>query len=532
MTARTGHAAAKAAPSRKAAGGRPALAAIADTAERLASGLPLEAILQPMLEGLRAAVGADACSLWVPGAEGLVRRAAAGEGAAESDMEPGRAAVMTDRARHVREGGRSAFVSPIAFGGRTLGVLVVSRTRPLADDAQHVVQTVAHLLVHPMLGAERAHTHAEELERSQRALAEQHRFLERVMDSLPVGVHVVDRSYRIHAWNRKRETGLQGILREEAIGRTIFEVLRRQPADVLRREFDEVFESGSITQFEMESLASGDARIYRVSKIPMRMDDGAVTHVITIGEDVTDWRRAQERIAQAQKLAAIGQLAAGIMHEINNPLATMGAAADNMVIALDDPTMPPPLRESLSEYCRIIDHEVHRAKRIVDGLLDFSRTTPASLGLVELARVVDETLFLLKHHARFRKMRVEPSLDRDAGANVHGSAEQLVQVLMALLLNGADAMGGDGRLRVRTRRDVESREMLLEVEDEGVGIAPSEIPKLFEPFYTTKAPGRGTGLGLSICYGIVADHGGRIEVESAVGTGSTFRVCLPMRELA
>src|SRR3989304_3718683 len=114
----------------------------------------------------------------------------------------------------------------------------------------------------------------------------------------------------------------------DAGGGEIFDTLARQPREVLRREFDRVFESGEIQQMEMESTASGESRYYRISKIPMRLDDLHITHVITVAEDVTEWRLAQQRLAQSEKLAAVGQLAAGVMHEINNPLATIGACLE------------------------------------------------------------------------------------------------------------------------------------------------------------------------------------------------------------
>ena len=126
------------------------------------------------------------------------------------------------------------------------------------------------------------------------------------------------------------------------------------------------------------------------------------------------------------------------------------------------------------------------------------------------------------------KLRVNEEFDRRMPARLLGNPEQLIQVFMALLINAMDAMGEVGAITIRTRPGFPPSEgIVAEVIDEGPGIARSEMGKIFEPFYTTKPPGRGTGLGLSICYGIVADHGGRIEVESAPGKGSTFRILLP-----
>ena len=358
-------------------------------------------------------------------------------------------------------------------------------------------------------------------------------FTQRVLDSLPLGMHVIDRDYRIRAWNRTRESGLQGVQRDEALGRSIFEVLNRQSEADLRREFDTVFATGETLHFDIESGGAADARVYRVSKSPMRNDSGVVTHVITIGEDVTDATRAQEEAAQARKLAAVGTLAAGAMHEINNPLATIGACAETLALHLAEPGVPDSLRETFVELCDIIDHEVHRSKRILNGLLDFSRPTGVTRAPAELRSIVAQTLRLLKYHTHFRAMHVHIEIATDAPLVVRADRDQLVQVLMALLLNAMDAMNHSGTIRFRTlRAPARGEEVVMEVIDAGSGIPAAVRQRLFEPFYTTKPPGRGTGLGLSICYGIVADHGGRIEVESAVGKGSTFRVILPLAEPA
>jgi two-component system NtrC family sensor kinase len=352
----------------------------------------------------------------------------------------------------------------------------------------------------------------------------QRRFTEAIVDALPLGLYVIDRNYRITVWNRKRETGMQGVSREEAIGRTIFEILHRQPAALLRREFEEVFATGRMQQFQMESKSSGDVRTYRLSKIPMRDEAHVVTHIITIGEDITDWVEARERVSQNEKLAAIGRLAAGIMHEINNPLATISACAESMQLE-----SPAASVAGGPEYLKIIESEVHRCKRIIDGLLDFSRPQPLQRQSLNVNEVVERALFLLKHHARFKQIKVETDLLGDLPL-VHASSEQLVQVMIALLMNAADAMPQHGRVSVRTRALEESgpRAVTIEVEDEGEGIPRSHMARIFEPFYTTKEQGRGTGLGLAICYGIVAEHGGRIEVESEPGKGSTFRIILPI----
>jgi two-component system NtrC family sensor kinase len=284
----------------------------------------------------------------------------------------------------------------------------------------------------------------------------------------------------------------------------------------------------------MESRSTGELRTYRLTKIPMRAGAGTdASHVVTLGEDITEWKAAMERTSQAEKLAAIGQLAAGVMHEINNPLATIAACAETMTLAIAE--LPPsrPAPPGFGEYLRIIDYEVHRCRGITEGLLNFSRAKPMQRVRIGVNTIVERTLFLLKHHAHFKRYPVRLELAPDLGPEVTADPDQLTQVLMALLLNAADALGepsvdAEEAQGITLRSGVEGGEAFVDVQDDGHGIPREDLSKIFEPFYTTKPPGAGTGLGLSICYGIVRDHGGRIEVSSAVGVGSTFRVLLPV----
>ncbi|MGH7664772.1 MAG: ATP-binding protein [Gemmatimonadaceae bacterium] len=532
----------------------PIPAVLSEIAGLLASGGGLDETAPAVLTAARSALGALACALWLDTPAGPMR---AWDVAGDSEMPAPAEVAAFLRSIEVRVGGAGvggelekggdamppaktvssarrsgdhAFVlAPLVWGGRVLGALCVRLTAELSPGDRLFLSTLADLLSPSIAHAEHSRQLEVEVRLRTRQIDEQRRFTERIIDSLPVGLYVIDREYRIHAWNRKRETGMQGVSREEALGRTIFEILHRQPAQLLRREFDDVFATGRIQQFQIDSDTTGDVRTYRISKIPMRVDDSDVTHVITIGEDITEWKEALERFAQSEKLAAIGQLAAGIMHEINNPLATIAACAESLALRLEDMTaagaaVPP----ECSDYLAIMDNEVHRCKGIVDGLLDFSRPKPATMSSVDINAVIERTLFLLKHHSGFKKLGVRTQLDPATTDRVRGNPEQLVQVFMALLLNAMDAMGERGIILLRTfMLGGEQPMVAAEVIDHGHGIKRNDVARIFEPFYTTKPPGRGTGLGLSICYGIVADHGGSIEVESTPSAGSTFRILLP-----
>ncbi|HEU4698226.1 MAG TPA: ATP-binding protein [Gemmatimonadales bacterium] len=418
---------------------------------------------------------------------------------------------------------------PLRDDGARFGLLEVELAPdavPAADRPPAEVLGVVVDVLGPFLSSvELSEDLAYEVALQSREIDAQRRFTENVIDCLPVGLYVVDREYRILLWNRKRETGTQGLRREDVVGRPVFEVLTRQAPEELRAGFDEVFESGRVAQQELEVPGADGPRFYRLSKIPMRDAEGHISHVITIGEDVTEYHAIQSRILQSEKLAAVGQLAAGVMHEINNPLATISACVAALETRLGDHS--PEADAVRREYYEMVDKEVQRCTRIVDGLLDFSRPKGKAKGPVALNAIAEDALFLLKHHHRYKQMTVVTELAPALPA-AHGNAEQLIQVLLALMLNALDALDAGGQLTVRTRGGrARGHEVVCEIEDTGAGIPRAEQSKIFEPFYTTKAPGRGTGLGLSICYGIVEDHHGRIEVDSQPGRGSLFRIILP-----
>jgi two-component system NtrC family sensor kinase len=415
---------------------------------------------------------------------------------------------------------------PLMHEGERLGLLEITPV-PSAEIQDRLLPIMADILSPFLASIELSEDLAYEVALRSREIEEQRRFITLVIDCLPVGLYVVDREYRIQIWNRKREMGTQGLRRDEVVGRPVFEVLTRQDARQLREEFDEVFHTGHGRQIELEVAGTTDTKYYRISKIPMRQDGETISHVITIGEDVTEAHVAQQRILQSEKLAGIGQLAAGIMHEINNPLATIGACVAALENRLED-QLTEAQRAPLREYLDIIDKEVQRCEGIVDGLLDFSRPKGKAKAPVSVAAIVEDTLFLVKHHERFKRIAVQKELDESLPL-VLASAEQLIQVFMAIMINALDSMEQGGQLTVRAMAGrVHEDEVEVEIEDTGVGIPRAELPKIFEPFYTTKPTGRGTGLGLSICYGIVAEHGGRIEVDSQPGRGSIFRVFLPV----
>jgi two-component system, NtrC family, sensor kinase len=427
------------------------------------------------------------------------------------------------------------YVSPFRFAGRAKGALIVAfdrreecgeTERRLIDAAAQQTSLAAHICSLYQAARDTSLSLAREVEKQTAETEAQRRFIEAIVDSLPLSLYAIDREYRVVAWNRNRELGELGIPRGSVLGRNVFDVLTRQPRDVLEEEFERVFESGEIERIEQETPSpKGDIRHWVISKIPMWADNtGRVTHVITVGEEVTDRVEANRAIARAEKLAAVGRLAAGVVHEINNPLATISACAESLEARLNEGEFDGSASlEDLREYLGLIRSEAFRCKSITMGLLDFSRTRTSDHVTINLADVIRSAVRLLSHQKRSSAVDFNVEIAHDL-LPVSGDPGQLQQAVIALATNALDAMAETGVLTLVGRNDGDK--VVVEVRDTGVGIPAENLPKIFEPFFTTKEIGRGTGLGLAVCYGILTEHGGTLDVQSTVGTGTTFTITL------
>jgi len=427
-------------------------------------------------------------------------------------------------------------VIPLMFDDRILGLLICGSyaPRPISADDQKLLGSVAQQLSLAIRNTElyrrtkdTSINLAVEVSHRTREAEEQKRFTEKIIDSLPVSLYVVDRDMRIVAWNRNREVGGLGINREQVLGRNVFQVLARQPRRKLEDEFVDVFRTGEMVHLEQESWFDGHKKTWKISKIPMRVDNAEVTHVITVGEDITEQKKMNEAIIHAEKLASIGRLAAGVVHEINNPLATIAACSEALTARVEDMDDATVLQD-FGEYLQIIRDEAFRCKTITNSLLEFSHQRQAEKLAGDINQIIDQTLQLIKHHPKLGKMRIIREFDASLPP-VHVNEDQMKQIFIALMSNAFDAMEADGSLTIRTSCNESDSERLVCVEltDTGSGIPRQHLAKIFDPFFTTKPLGRGTGLGLSVCYGIVSEHGGRIEVDSTEGVGTTFRLLMP-----
>jgi two-component system, NtrC family, sensor kinase len=259
-------------------------------------------------------------------------------------------------------------------------------------------------------------------------------------------------------------------------------------------------------------------------------DDSGARGLVVIFKDVSDQREQQERLQQASRLADVGQLAAGVAHEINTPLASIALRAEALLRHVDDPGLgAQPAFEKFPRYLRAIDEEIFRCKKIIGALLDFSRSRPPEVRSTDLNALCENAADLLGHQMRLKQVRLDLRLEPGL-ARLQADEGQLRQVLVALLMNALDASRASGTVRVETTREADG--LRLVVADDGEGISPEDLDKVFTPFFTTKPPGRGTGLGLAVCHGVVTAHGGRIELESERGRGTRVSVLLPVSEEA
>jgi signal transduction histidine kinase len=230
----------------------------------------------------------------------------------------------------------------------------------------------------------------------------------------------------------------------------------------------------------------------------------------------------QDAMIRSEKLSSLGRMAAGVAHELRNPLAVISGRAQILqTIARGD---RPPTPEQIDRNLAAVEEQAQRAVRIITGLSTYARQRPPELGVVALAEVVKETLELVQPQVKMDGLEVVTDIEPGLPA-IHGNLDQLQQVFINLFVNAAQAMAGGGRLAVAAREDGGS--VVVTVADTGSGIAPEHLAKIFDPFFTTKPEGEGTGLGLSIIQGIVETHGGRIGVTSTVGEGTTFTLQFP-----
>lgn len=365
--------------------------------------------------------------------------------------------------------------------------------------------------------------------------------LNRIVDSLPFKFYIVDRDMNVVAWNKKGEEGPYGVRQDDAVGRplkSVFRVNRDRVAspkamDSVDREFREVFDKGTVFSIEdISVLKSGEKRYYRVTKTPLFLEGGTVSHVGTIIEDLTEKRRQEASLIARERLFPMEELAAGIAHQINNPLSTMMVCVESLLNEIkNDIIGDPGLNHKFEKYLDLTYKEILRCKNISNILTNLGKGSTDEIVRTDINSLVTETLDILSMTRRNSGCTIEKDLEETLPC-IPAKEHLLRQAFAAIILNAFEAMANtkEGLLRISTSTSAVNDEKMIVVRcaDNGSGMEEAHLKRIFTPFFTTKGGSR-IGLGLYVACGIVAEHGGKIEVESGTGKGAVFTVTLPVR---
>jgi len=450
----------------------------------------------------------------------MMARLDAGHTVALVDDPTTAARFVAEEVEFWRDTGIDYFV-PCVFEGRAIAVLALGRKEddePFNSEDLALLTAVAGQVATAIENGRlyrELHLKAEELGRVRE-------FNENILESLDDGLAVFDRDEQIVRWNRALEA-FYGLAGREAIGLALGEVFEAEFVNALRAACREHPYGATLYRVPLTGRTRPASKLLvNVTAVPLQNAVGgsAVTGTILLIEDVTERVRLEERLQISEKMASIGLLAAGVAHEVNTPLTGISSFTQ-MLLDGADPTDP---KTALLEK---IEKQSFRAAKIVNGLLNLSRPVQASNERidVDLNAVVNDVLSLLEHQFEIGKIKVRREL-ASTMLPVVGIEHQLQQVFLNLFLNARDAMPRGGWLTVTSR--LERHRVVAEVADTGSGIPAEQLSRIYDPFFTTKTIGRGTGLGLSITYGIIREHDGTIDCDSAVGHGTRFILSLPL----
>ncbi|HEX8704119.1 MAG TPA: ATP-binding protein, partial [Myxococcaceae bacterium] len=350
------------------------------------------------------------------------------------------------------------------------------------------------------------------------------KYLEELLEKANALILVANRDKQVVVFNQAL-SALTGFSKEEVLGKDMLSFIPEDEQLRLNSIFATAMRGESVNNFETRLRSrDGEVRVaFATSSV--RTPQGEVEGVIAIGQNITVIKELEKRIIHAEKLASIGQLAASVVHEINNPMTAVSAYSEVLLMkARARPDAPPGDVEKLKK----INEASHRILRFTKDLVSYARPAKDKPERVQLNAILDQAVGFCEHVVS----QAKASVQRDYATEplpISAVRTNLVQVFVNLITNACHAMSTGGKVTLVSRRD--GQDVVAQVRDTGTGIDPKNLGKIFDPFFTTKEEGKGTGLGLSIVQGIVESHGGRITVDSALGQGTTFTLRLPLAEL-
>lgn len=373
--------------------------------------------------------------------------------------------------------------------------------------------------------------HLDELHAAERELTRQKELMRTILDATPDYVALQDRDHRYMAVN-KALSEMLGQSEAAIVGQGDNTLMPQAEARRNREALERIFLTGRREEEEIQLRRDGDAQWLHVVRVPVKDDQGRVVAVVRSARDVSQLKTMQDQLIQAQKMESLGKLAGGVAHEINTPL---GVILGYSQLLQED--VPP--ESTLCADLQIIEKQAKVCRKIVADLLGFSRQAASAKMEMCFNNSLMEAVTLVRHTFQLDKVEIQTKLD-DRLPIIYGDPEKLKQVWINLLNNARDAMPHGGLLRVSSRLESERGVVLATFSDTGDGIPPENLPRIFDPFFSTKSVGQGTGLGLSVSFGIIKDHGGSIRVLSpapsmtdsnllhTAGPGAQFVIELPL----
>lgn len=348
-------------------------------------------------------------------------------------------------------------------------------------------------------------------------LREERKRVEDILNTLPVAILSINEEETISFINPEAEK-LFGTTSQACLNRPCGPFLESRHFQSLLDLVRAALAEGKRVSFEEILCGNGEAqRLLQVNIVPLR--EGLTRKGLLLAlDDVTEKRNLEQEISNAEKLSAIGEMTAGLVHEMINPLSVISGRAQLLLFDKEKDA-------EVLKAARIIREQVDRTSSITEKLLSFARQRPPQLAELSLHELIDECLETMEEQFASAKVFVQKQF-ADAPLTIMGDREQLEEIFVNLARNAIQAMPQGGSFTVTLRREGDHAEIALT--DTGCGIPPEHLSKIFIPFFTTKS--RGTGLGLSIVHGIVKNHGGSLKIQSQVGKGSTFLVSLPLRK--
>jgi PAS domain S-box-containing protein len=428
-------------------------------------------------------------------------------------LSPDRVRITDDEVPLMFHGTTRSLCAPLVASGQLLGVLNVEYPPEMSADLEADNHLLIQLANQVAVGIRNAKLIDE--------LTFVRKYLEELLEHANAAILVADRERRIVVFN-KNISQLTGLRREEVLGQDLLTFIPESEKMRMMRVIAASLRGEQVANFETRVLGVGGREV-RVSfaSSAVLTARGEVEGMIAIGQDLTVVKELERRVIQAEKLASLGQLAASVVHEINNPMTAVVTYADAL---LQRARLNPAAEAGDQEKLRKILENCHRILRFTRNLVSYARPADDKPEEVDLHQLLDLAVSFCDHVLHHHQVTVERGYGEVPPISaVRGN---LVQVFVNLITNACHAMQPGGVVSLRTL--VEGNAAVVRVGDVGTGIKAEHLDKIFEPFFTTKPDGKGTGLGLSIVQGIVEKHGGTVSVASEMGRGTTFTIRLPL----